>query len=526
MAEFLEVVCRALGLVAQALATGGAAFALLVLRSKAAPGDAGPAFRRALRLAAVGALVVAGVQAFGAALRIAWLADGGDWRVAVTMTTLFGMASLLRISAGLATALACRSVGRHAANGLARVALAASALIVTASSALGSHAAGRIDGRIPLLALDAIHQTAAAVWVGGLIHLVVALGSPGGRRYARVWLPRFSTMALCSVGALLVGGLGLTRGYVDGPTAFVTTAYGLMVLTKAVLVVGLLAIGAMNFRAVRQRAIGLAHAVEAQVGRRAEIEVALGFVGLMVAASLTSLPPAVDALTGRATVGDVVSRFTPRWPTLTSPTLAEVEAAAGLPGSDRVRSGEDRAWSVYNHNVSGLFVMAMGVVASLAGGARSRWTRHWPLGLTGLAAFVFVRSDPEAWPLGAIGFWPSLTDPEVLQHRLFVAVVVAFSLFEWLVSTGRLSPSRWGLVFPGACIVGAGLLLMHSHAVTDTRALFLMEVSHTVIALLGLLVGVARWLEVRRGASPGGPLTRVWGAALALVGGVLIFYTE
>src|SRR5260370_25052635 len=56
---------------------------------------------------------------------------------------------------------------------------------------------------------------------------------------------------------------------------------------------------------------------------------------------------------------------------------------------------------------------------------------YWPLLFLGLAAFLFIRSDPEVWPLGEIGFWDSMRDVEVLQHRFFVALIIMFGLFEW-----------------------------------------------------------------------------------------------
>src|SRR5204862_379964 len=95
---------------------------------------------------------------------------------------------------------------------------------------------------------------------------------------------------------------------------------------------------------------------------------------------------------------------------------------------------------------------------------RARWARHWPLALLGLAAFMLVRNDPGAWPLGPQGFWASMAEPTVLQHRVFVLLVVAFGLFEWTVRTRRRRSPRWALVFPLLCAVGCGLLLTHSHA--------------------------------------------------------------
>jgi putative copper resistance protein D len=112
------------------------------------------------------------------------------------------------------------------------------------------------------------------------------------------------------------------------------------------------------------------------------------------------------------------------------------------------RQPEEYAWSEYNHHIAGLFVLAMGLLAGLDYTRRARWARHWPLLLLGLAAFLFVRNDPEAWPLGPVGFWETLALPEVLQHRLAVALTVGLGLFEWLVRTDRVGSPGLRLVFP------------------------------------------------------------------------------
>jgi putative copper resistance protein D len=77
-------------------------------------------------------------------------------------------------------------------------------------------------------------------------------------------------------------------------------------------------------------------------------------------------------------------------------------------------------------------VAGVGLLA-LCNRAGLRWGRHWPLLFLALAAFLVVRSDPETWPLGRIGFLESFRDVEVLQHRAFVLLLVVFVLFEWRV---------------------------------------------------------------------------------------------
>jgi len=138
---------------------------------------------------------------------------------------------------------------------------------------------------------------------------------------------------------------------------------------------------------------------------------------------------------------------------------------------------------------------------------------------------MFLRNDPRAWPLGPAGFWESMTLPDVLQHRAFVLLVVAFGVFEWMVRTGRLAPRPWSYVFPMLCAVGGGLLLTHSHAMFSLKEEFLTEVTHTPLGVLGAFAGWARWLEVRL-PDPGRAPGWVWRGCLTAVGTLLLIYRE
>jgi putative copper resistance protein D len=188
------------------------------------------------------------------------------------------------------------------------------------------------------------------------------------------------------------------------------------------------------------------------------------------------------------------------------------------------RKPVERAWSEYNHHWAGLFVVTMGALAILHF-AGVRAARHWPLVFLGLATFLFVRNDPRAWPLGPAGFWESLTLPDVLQHRTFVLVVVAFAIFEWMVRTERLAERPWGYVFPLLCAAGGGLLLTHSHAMFNLKDEFLTEVTHAPLGILGAFAGWGRWLELRLPAAGRGP-GWIWRGCFTAVGLILLFYRE
>jgi putative copper resistance protein D len=280
--------------------------------------------------------------------------------------------------------------------------------------------------------------------------------------------------------------------------------------------------------------------------RFAEIEIGIGFTIFFAAASLTSVPPAVDLTTDRVTWHEIVERNTPRIPDLTSPDhsalaipalQAKIDSKAATehvhpapaftPGAGYLppRNASDIAWSEYNHHWAGIAVLLIGIAALLNQGG-VRWARHWPLLFLALAAFLFVRSDPEVWPLGQISLWDSMRDAEVVQHRMFVAVIVIFGLFEWRVRTGSLGHTKAALVFPIATAVGGGLLMAHSHAIANVKDAMLIELTHTPLALAGVAAGWSRWLELRLDP-PGSRIAGwVWPICFVLIGFILLSYRE
>jgi putative copper resistance protein D len=214
---------------------------------------------------------------------------------------------------------------------------------------------------------------------------------------------------------------------------------------------------------------------------------------------------------------------------------AEARAAEGasrpqafVPGGGNPppRNAYDIAWSEYNHHWAGLLVAVMGLAALARRSGRVRWAKHWPLLFLLLAAFLFLRADPEIWPMGALGLIESLKDPEVAQHRLFEALIVAFALFEWLVSSGRVTSRRLKLVFPLLTALGGTLLLTHSHALGNVKEELLVELTHLPIAVLGVTAGWARWLEVEAPADEGRWAGWLWPTCFVLIGLLLLGYGE
>jgi copper resistance protein D len=518
---FVGVLLRGLALCGQAVAIGGVFFALGVLRPTAREEPRwGARQRRTLALIAAGAAIVIVAQALSVTVQLVVLVDEMGWPLRAVFATEYFHASLAKALVCLLMIVGALGLRRRERAGW-WPALAGLALLLALAAASTSHAMARLDHRAVLFALDALHQLTTGVWVGGLVHLVVAAARDREHPWPVALLRRFSAVSLAAVVGLTMSGAGLVLYYVAGPRALLGTAYGLMVLTKVVVLAGLCVLGALNFFTVR-RLRRTPDVSLVRLRRFVEVELGLGLTVFFAAASLTSLPPAVDVVADRATPAEVGGRFTPRWPALTSPPHA------ALPADDpeAPRTDEDRAWSEYNHHVAGLFVLAMGFLAIL-NRLGVGWARHWPLIFLGMATFLLVRNDPGSWPLGPEGFWAGMARTEVLQHRTFVGLVVAFGVFEWMVRAGRLHSSRWcALVFPILCAVGGGLLLTHSHASLNLKAEFLLEVTHAPLGVLALAVGWGRWLELRLPPAEEQLPGRVWATALTMIGVLLLIYRE
>ena len=191
-------------------------------------------------------------------------------------------------------------------------ALAPAALLLLTPAASG-HAS--VSGGLALVT-DVAHVTAAAVWVGGLAALVLALLWSGTERWelAVSAVPRFSGVAVVAVSWLIASGT--VSGYlqVRALRGLWETTYGQLLLVKIALVLPLLALGLYNNRrAVPRLRERLATAAErTRFLRTAAAELALMVAIVSVTAVLVSEPP------GGAEVA-------PRGPYATTAELGDLE---------------------------------------------------------------------------------------------------------------------------------------------------------------------------------------------------------
>jgi putative copper resistance protein D len=185
----------------------------------------------------------------------------------------------------------------------------------------------------------------------------------------------------------------------------------------------------------------------------------------------------------------------------------------------------DIAWSEYNHHWAGIFVLLIGVLASLAQRRTPRSARYWPLLLVGLAVFIFLRADPEGWPLGPDRFGEAILNGEVLQHKAFALLLLLFGVFELRVQLGK-AHSLAAYAFPAVCALGGALLLTHSHALINVKEQLLAELTHAPIAVAAVFAGWSRWLELRLPGGQHRSIARLWPACFVVIGAILLNYRE
>jgi putative copper resistance protein D len=405
-----------------------------------------------------------------------------------------------------------------------------------------SHAASRLQDREFLTMLTGLHQLAAAIWLGGLPYLWLLLTSKQ-QVHDEQWIhvkqrivPRYSTAALGSVVVLITAGVTMAWRYTQSWSAVYGTAYGVVLTTKTILLLGLLLLGGGNYLLVRSGRLHLPPSL-VRIARFSEIEIGIGFTIVLAAASLTSQPPAVDLVQNRLTLQELAARMTPRWPGFRTPSIHAMPPvlpmekamrvyAASAEESPPTNNQTEQAWSEYNHHWAGIIVLAAGLFAILGRWNRARWARNWPLVFLGLGVFLFLRADPEAWPLGPRGFWASFYNPEDLEHRLYILLILGFVFFEWRVQTQRMRSPRAALVFPSVCALGGALLLTHSHSLGNVQEELLAEMSHTAIAVLAVFAGWSRWLELRGCGRAKRIAAWIWPTCLMLIGMVLLNYRE
>jgi len=337
-----EAVLDWLGLIALAGVVGGLAVSRVVLPRPARRhpptareplGDtARERLGRMIRVCAVAGLLVAAAELI---VRVAttsppttrWVGTA----TAMVTSTWWGVLWSARFAA-LATiaCVAVRSRRRGDVGGTADrrldVLLGVCVVALGVAGAADGHPSSVASATTWAIAADAVHLLSAAMWIGALAALLVVIVSPGRRALLRVCRLRFSMLMAVTVVALVVSGLLEVGRQIDRVPDVIGTGYGLLVTSKALLLLVMLGFALANALALHE--FGSRRRAGAGIRRGVVLaEATLGVLVLaLVAVLVQTAPPrgsrtqSADAerpgATRTATSADllVAVTVTPNWP--------------------------------------------------------------------------------------------------------------------------------------------------------------------------------------------------------------------
>jgi putative copper export protein/mono/diheme cytochrome c family protein len=269
-------------------------------------------------------LVVIGSQMSG--MPLTGVVQSGVVKVVLTQTR-FGEDWLIRAAlvVVLAVCLAVQSHTRRQVSGW--IGLLAAAAFMASLAWAGHGAAGeQVPFDVLHLPADILHLLASGAWLGALLPLALMLsavgrdGSAEEVAVAQAATLRFSTIALASVGTLLVTGIVNTWFLAGTIPALVGTQYGQLLLVKVLLFATMIAVASRNRRrfipaltaiasdaAIRLRAVR-------QLRSNVSIEASIGIFVLAIVGIMGILPPGLHT--------------EPQWPFPLQIDLSEIAARA------------------------------------------------------------------------------------------------------------------------------------------------------------------------------------------------------
>lgn len=339
----LRDVVTAVTLVGLLVAAGLALFLALVLPRTWAGTEVRGRLRRLMTYAAAAGALGAVLQVpvasvYGQGLEVTALLTSFDAGAVVNELLA---AAVVVVGLGVAVRAATDSAPDRTAGWL----LGGGALLALAGPSLVGHSRAFTPAPL-LIAADVLHVSAGAVWLGGLVGLVLTMRALATREVlAAQTLARFSTLAGGLLLAVAASGTFLGWRIVGSWTGLVETPYGWLLLTKVAIALVVAGLGGWNrwrvLPVVRVTAgFGDRERAAVAVTRAVRVEavllvVLLGVTGFLVNSSPRPAPVAAASGTtgvGAATAGDlrVLAVMDPRR-TGANTLLVQVQDATGEP---------------------------------------------------------------------------------------------------------------------------------------------------------------------------------------------------
>ncbi|HEX8816655.1 MAG TPA: hypothetical protein VF753_14245 [Terriglobales bacterium] len=186
-----------------------------------------------------------------------------------------------------------------------------------------------------------------------------------------------------------------------------------------------------------------------------------------------------------------------------------------------------------NHHLSGLLLVLAGLLIL----AHNLWGRFaavkylWPACFLASGLFLLIYSDTELWPFGPkpwIG--GTLTNMEVLQHKIFAVLLLGLGIIELQRARGKLTAAWSGWVFPVVAMAGSVMLLFHEHHAgmhgpNHMAVMARIQSEHLSFAIAGFGIGLTKGMSELNTKS----MTifgKLWPLLLIVLGVLLMLYTE
>lgn len=359
--DLLDTTARWIVLLGSAVMLGGVAYVLLVVvpASRVLSGES----QNALRKLSIGILIASTLIAVflvlqGSLIQLLTQADelGSLNKIDDLLTdTRFGKFLIARQALLLATLVAAFLVWRAKGSALipALSVLAVSAFGVLFTQSMVSHAAGA-DGAVWKIATDVLHLFAASLWIGGLIHVGLAmprwleeLPGPARTLFTAASFRHFSVLAALSVVILIVSGVISAFAQFTSFGQLFNTNYGLSLIGKMGIMLPLLAVAALGAFRLQPRI------VEASLRMRG------GAIDEDSAASLASLQRLVTNMVRLEAVLGVLVLVAVGVLIQLEPARAEAEADAASGQADTTSAdplAEERGYFLRASQVGGLVI--------------------------------------------------------------------------------------------------------------------------------------------------------------------------
>jgi len=474
------VVGRWLTYIGLLLALGMAVFHRVVMRD-------GPMLTRLARILGLG-LLLSSAATVAMAIAAGFEAGGVGEYLSGTRNGLLQLGRGLVAAAGGTALLIMRP--RFAGAVAAGTGLIGIVLLVMAG-----HAAA-LPGPVPIIG-QAVHVVGAAVWIGGIVALLVLAVRPALLSTTpppmRSLMPRFSALALVSIGLVVL--TGIYSAYVQTGTLLDPgTEYGGTLLLKSLFAAGALALGAVNYFD-GGRMMGWLDGFR----NRVTLEVTLAGAVLVLTAMLATTPP-VDEPSGVAIVPvpDAFGEVTPGMTLNVIPGRAGlnrvvVTTVDGLAGSTTLQLSLDRL-------DAGTTTLVPLVLEGMAGGGPMAGMDHGGVGAltddgsTNWVADAIVLPPASQWDT-SVRVLSSADQTEISRQR-FAFTLAAEGIDEGRVMT-LLNPATAVaavLLLAGALGLGLGLGNMRLPRCERGASRIALVGAGVTAVLVGTMIGASRLL--------------------------------